>query len=69
MWKFGKDKLKAAEKKLDNLSKENIKNGAKEVTGAVIGEGVEVVKTGIFGIVNGVLIKIVMVVTFVQLPP
>jgi len=65
MWKFGKKKLKEAEEKLDKLSKEDIKNSAKDVTGAVIINGVEVAKTGIFGIVNGIIIKILIGFTLI----
>jgi len=46
--------------KIKNISKEDIKNSTTEVTGAVIENGIEVTKKGIFGIVNGIMLKIIL---------
>ena len=63
--KIVQDTVKDVQNKVKNVSKDDIKNGAKEFTGAIVGEGIEVAKTGLFGILNGIIMKIIFVVTFI----
>ena len=52
---------------LKNIKKEDIKKGVTETSKVIVEEGVETVKSGIFSIVNGIIIKIVMGVTLIVL--
>ena len=46
---------------LKKIDKESIKTGAKEIAEAAVEHGVDTVKIGIFSILNGIIIKFVMV--------
>jgi len=65
MFKFGKKYLDKANKKLDNISSNDIAKGAKKVSGAVLEEGVDIAKDGIFAVIHGIIFKVIMAVIFI----
>jgi hypothetical protein len=59
--------IKDMKDKVQNIKTEDISKAAKDTSKVIIEEGVETVKTGIFSVVNGILIKIIMGVTLIVL--
>jgi len=57
--------LKYIKKKAQNIKSEDIKKGVTGTSKVIVEEGVEVVKDGIFSIVNGIIIKVIMGVALI----
>lgn len=57
--------FKQVSEKVDKIDGKDVADGVKNIAKGVAEEGVEVVKTGIFGVVNGILLKIILAVTFI----
>ena len=62
---IGNKLKKKVETEIDNLDAQAIKNGAKTATSEIVGAGVDTAKAGIFGIINGIIFKIVAAVVLV----
>lgn len=56
-----------AKKKMNEINAEDIKNGAKTLAKEASETGVEVVKTGVSSIINGIIMKVLLAVLAVTL--
>ena len=59
------DVTNTVKNKINSVSKEEVKQGAVEVTEAVVGTGVKVVSGGVMGLLKGIRNQIILTVTIV----